>query len=243
MTLVSDIIQRAYRVTNLIPLGATVSTNQSTEALNHLNTLIASTMGFEAGDELKDINYGGDYDQSEVINEWVPDNVRLVLNLSAATTLQLDPEPYEGQRLALIDVAGNLATYNLILDGNGRNIEGAATLTLSTNSIDRQWMYRADTGNWVRVTTLATSDQMPFPVDFDDYWIKMLAMQLNPSYGQMLSTETFQSLGRIRSRLRSRYRRTTFDIQTDPGLLGPNETGRLSHSTAFNTGRFWPWLR
>jgi hypothetical protein len=240
MTLVSDIIQQAYRESNLIPLGASPSSAQSTEALNRLNPLIMASIGTAAGDEFQDINYGGDYDQSDVIDEWVPDNARLLLNLTAAVTLQLDPEPYEGQRLAIADVGSNLATYNLILDGNGRNVEGAATLTLSTDDLTRQWMYRGDTGNWVRIAPLETSDEMPFPVDFDDFFVITLAARINPRYGQELSAESIDALRGARSRLRARYRRKTFDINTDPGLVKRSEA---SGEDNFNTGRFWPWLR
>lgn len=238
MTLVSSIIQDAYRETNLIPMGVSPSTNQTTEGLNRLNSLILSTVGFEAGDDLNDLSYGGDYDQSAHINDWIPDNTRLVFNLSGAVTLYVDPDPYDGQRLAFLDAAGNLATYNVTLDGNGRNIEGTATLTLSTDSDSRQWMYRADTGNWIKVETLESTDEMPFPSEFDDYFVLQLAMRLNPRYGQSMAPESVDRMRTMRAKLRSRYRRRRLDVQTDPGLVKRDVT---YGDESFDTGRYWPW--
>jgi hypothetical protein len=209
------------------------------EGVARINTLVLSSIGYEAGEDLEPLNYGGDYDQSTWINEWLPDNMRLMLNLSAAVTVDADPNPYDGQRLAVVDVAGNLATYNFTIDGNGRKIEGAATLTLSTNSDARQWMYRADTGNWVRINTLAEGDQMPFPTEFDTYFVTALALRLNPMYGQALPPETGMALKRSLSKLRARYRHRNPHATMDAGLLSPEE--RVFSDDDFNSGRYGPW--
>lgn len=248
MTLVSNIIKRAYRKTNLIPAVASPNANQTTEALEMLNPLISSIVGNEVGSELTDFNYdpSGDYDQSYLLNgdQWVPDNSRLVLNLTGATTVLADPYPYEGQRLAVVDVAGNLATNNLIIDGNGRLIEGAATVTLSTNSESRQWLYRADTGNWVKIEELEAADTMPFPVEFDPYFVLMLAVQLNPMYGQTLSPHDTDMLRRMRSQLRARYANRNDYSLPDFGVTNPKDLYNYGYnSNYFNQGYFWPRYR
>jgi hypothetical protein len=236
MTLASVAIKRAYRTSNLIPLVATPSDNQIAEALPLLNEQILSALGFEAGQELCDLTIGGEFDQSFRCGQWVPENARLVLNLSGATTLKLHPSPYEGQRLAVADAGNNLATHNLILDGNGRTIEGASTLTLSTSGDTRQWIYRADTANWVKITALVidatpTDDPLPFPQEFDGFFVKRLAMELNPSYGQSLSAETIASLTRIEGKLRARYRRPR--PKQELGTLG------LMGQRGFTAGESW----
>ena len=147
MTLVSSIIQKAFRETNLIPVGQSPTTNQQNEALDLLNSVVLSSVGNEIGDDFQDINIGGDFDQSTICSEFVPYGARLVLNLSANTELALDPIPFEGQRLSFIDAGNNLSTYSLTLDGNGRNIEGSTSLVLNTDGDSRQWLYRADIGN------------------------------------------------------------------------------------------------
>ena len=236
---VSTIITRAYRVSNIIPRVASTDTNQDDEALDILNPLILSAVGFEAGQELTDINIGGDYDQSDACTEYVPENVRMVLQLTAAETFKLHPSPYNGQRLAVADASGNLATYNLTLQGNGRQIEGSASdLVLSTNSLNRQWMYDAASANWVKITALTTADSMPFPQDFDRYFINMLAMELNPSYGQSLSPESTAAMRRTEGILKARYRRPR-DGQELPtlGLLGQRNGGFDQSTGSFNRGR------
>lgn len=247
MTLASSIIKNAYRETNLIPMGVDPNTNQVDEALDRLNAVLLSTLGNEVGDGLNDINIGGDFDQTAWTSPNLPDDARLVLNLNTAETFLLDPSPYEGQRLSFVDVGNNLSTYNVVLDGNGRNIEGAATLTLNTDGDSRNWLYRADTGNWVKITSLASTDEMPLPVEFDDYFITALAMRLNPRYGQSLTQETVEYMKRMRSQLRARYhnyRQIRPDLDTRGWLSNPD--GYYGYSGIqgdFNLGIPFSWLR
>lgn len=239
MTLVSSIIDQAYRETNIIPLDTSASAAQSAAALLHLNPILLSSVGREAGDELTDLNYGGEgrFDQSSYVNEWVEDDTRLVLNLTAAATVKLDPRPYEGQRFAIVDAGNTMDTYNLTIDPNGRKIEGSPSdLVLSTEGIDRQWMYRGDKGGWVRIASLATSDEMPFPVEYDPYFIIMLAARLNPAYGQALAPETVKMLGRAKSALNARYRKKGHVAPTDVGLVDLRERYYSSGMTPFYTG-------
>jgi hypothetical protein len=208
VSVVSDIIQAAYRETNLIPLGATPTAAQTTEALSLYNTILLSSMGNEVGDALTDVNIGGANDQSDVCSTFVPYGTRLILNIEEETELDLDPNPYEGQRLAVVDTFNTLGTYNLILNSNGRKIEDAFSVTLDIDGDSRQWFYRADLGNWVTVGSLTAVDSSPFPADFDDYFITMLAMRINPRYGQTMTQESIEAFKRQRSQLRSRYHNT-----------------------------------
>lgn len=216
MSLASTIITAAYRESNVIPIVSTPSANEIAEGLGRLNTLILSTVGNEAGNELHDITVGGTYDQSQFISTWIPDNSRLILNLASTRTFSLHPQPYDGQRVAIVDTAGNLSSNNLILSGNGRSIEGATSVTLNTNSLSRQWLYT--NGNWARITSLAASDTMPLDEAFDDYFITMLALRLNPRHGATMSQESMAALDRQRSIIRARYRRPR--PKQDLGTLG-----------------------
>lgn len=243
MTTVSSIITDAYRENNIIPSVSSPTAVQTAEALRRLNVILISTVGNEAGDNLTEYNIDGDFDQAGLVNSWVPDNSRLMLNLEGARTFDLDPYPKEGQRVAIVDVAGNLATYNLVLNGNGRRIEDAASVTLSTDDLVRQWLYRSDAG-WVRISELTDSDSMPFPIEFDDYFITMLAVRLLPKYGQSLPAETMEALRRSRSQLRSRYRfsrEIMSDVNprgmmSDMGMWDWNNSGE-----DFGTGSPYPW--
>ncbi len=237
MTLISEIIQRAYRESNVITIGTSPTAAEIAEALPLLNSLILSTVGNEASEQgFQELIVGGEFDQSNSIGDYIPDNTRLVLNLSASDTLELTPYPYEGQQFSVIDALGNLATYPLTIDANGRSIEGSSTLVLSTNDLSRRWMYRADTANWVRIASLSSSDTLPFPEEFDDYFIIMLALRINPRHGVTLTPETSMALNRARRNLRSRYSRQLVKAQTDPGLLPSGGYSENVLDTTFDRG-------
>ena len=244
MTLVSQIITDAYREGNIVPLVSTPNTNQVAEALRRLNVILLSTVGNEAGDGLTEINVEGDYTDENLLVQWIPDNARLMLNNTSAKEYNLDPYPQEGQRFAIVDVGSNLATYNVVVNGNGRRIEDAATVTLNTDDIYRQWLYRSDIGNWVRISILEDDDEMPFGVEFDDYFITSLALRLNPRYGQQMSPETQAAYNRAKSQLRSRYRthkQMVSDLSPFNWYANENEhTGYTDHGD-FSTGRPLSW--
>lgn len=215
MTVVSEIITDAYRQSNLLAIGVTPTTLQQTEALRYLNRIVKSVYGQEAGDPLTPLPIGRNnierpagfpwYDVEAVQDWFIPSDVQIVLNLETAKTLYLDPMPEDGQRFAVLDASGNLATYNLTLDGNGRKIEGADTAVLNTNGLSRYWFYRADTGSWQRVNSLVAGDTFPFPEEFDDLFITMLAMRLNPSYATSLDPQSQAVWKRSLTQFRARY--------------------------------------
>jgi hypothetical protein len=100
-------------------------------------------------------------------------------------------------------------------------------------------MYRADTGNWVKIEELEDTDEMPFPVEFDDYFTQMLAVRLNSRYGQAMSADGAMMLRRWRSAIRSRYRRRDLHMRTDPGLV--NRKDYYGTDDNFTIGRYSPW--
>lgn len=229
MTLVSDIIQQAYRDANLITIGNNPTANESTEALKRLQVLILSTLGTEAGEQLGSLPVGNNNVSQP--DDWVPDppdflpsNVRLVCNLQSATTLYMPPNPQDGARLAVIDASGNFATYNLTLNGNGREVDGGTTDVLSTNGQSIQYIYRADIADWKALTTLATSDEMPFPEEFDDLFIGMLALRLAPRNSAVYTEEQMVAMDRSREQFRARYTQTV----PTPADIGVLNLGRTS---------------
>jgi hypothetical protein len=235
MAIASDIIQRAYRESNLIPIGQTPTANQTAEALPLLNGLITSVVGNEAGQGLEDITIGGDFDQSHLITEYIPDNVRLIFySEEGSLLLGLDPYPKEGQRFAMVDTSGAMSTNTVTIDGNGRKIEGGPDVTLSTDNMYRQWMYRADSGDWVRISELVADDAFPFPVEFEDFFVTALAMRINPRFSQQVTAETMNAMQRLRSQLRARYSQTT-KVESDLKNYGL-ASDKWRTNTDFSTG-------
>ena len=203
MTLVSTIIYDALRESNIIGESENPSASQEAEALRRLQSIIASVFGNEAGENFVSWPIP-DFDTQYLVS-----NVRAICNLTSALSINLPEMPRDGSRIAVQDLAGNFNTYPLTLDGNGVLIEGVSSIVLNTNDLNREWFFRADLGSWMRTTDLEAADEMPFPVEFDDLFVTMLAIRLNPRYGIATSAETAEALRRVRSQFRSRYRQVT----------------------------------
>lgn len=216
MTTVSQIITDAYRQSNLIAVGTLPSAAQQEEALRYLNRIVSSTLGNEAGENLTALPIGGNnisrpngypwYTDNPDGNWFVPENQRLMVNLNRTMTLYLHPRPNPGARLGIIDVSKNFTTYNLVINANGRTIEGATILTLNTSGYDAEWLYDDTTGNWAKVLPLDDlNTAFPFPQDFDIYFICMLAGALNPAYEVQADQQVAMHFSRARSQIRARY--------------------------------------
>lgn len=228
MTLVQQIITDAFRQSNLIAVGDTPSLDSQDEALRYLNRIVRSVFGNEAGEQLEEFPLGKNnisrpsgypWDEEYVVADWfVPTNKRLMLNLQEAKTVYLDPHPSDGSRMGVIDVTGNLATYNLTLNGNGRKVETGPTLVLNTNGANYEWFYRQDVATWLRTTNLGISDTFPFPEEFDDMFVTMLAIRVNPAYGRTIDEQSASVLDRSRSQFRARYA-NHIQTQSEPALL------------------------
>lgn len=228
MTLVQQIITDAYRASNLIAVGTQPNLAQQNEALNYLNRLVKSVFGNEAGEKLQALPIGRVdisrpagypyYDPTPLNNWFVPVNKRLMLNLNTPVSVWLSPTPCDGARFAVNDIQGNLSTYPLTVNGNGRTFEGVDTLVLNTNSLNRQWFYRQDLANWQRLADLGVADTFPFPEEFDDMFILMLALRLNPSYDAELGDDNRTLLKRSRSQFSARYHQT-IEVGSEQGLV------------------------
>lgn len=229
MTLVSDIIRDAYRESNLIAINADPTDAEQTEGLRLLNRLIAFTYGEDAGDELQPLIIGQNnisrptdypgYTQVPDHTDWfVPENSRLVLNLTEAQTVYLDPNPRDGARLAIMDKSGNLDTYNLTINGNGRTIASATSVTVSTASANQEYFYRADTGDWALVSPLTAEDTFPFPDEFEDLFVIGLAARINPRNGTVLDAQSSSHYGKQLKAFKARYRQR-LEVGVELGLL------------------------
>lgn len=229
MTLTSQIITDAYRRSNLIPIGTVPNASQHSEGIKYLNRIVASTIGNEVSENFQAFPLGSNNIQRPAGFPWygntpdgaywfVPKNVRLTCNLTAAAVVWLDPVPNDGTRLGILDNSKNFATRPLTVMGNGQQIDGVNSITLNTNGFDQQWMYRADLGNWQKVLPLLSTDEFPFPIDFDDYFVDMLAVRLNPSYGQAADEQLVLSLRRGRTQIKARYRQSV-QVGSENGLV------------------------
>lgn len=237
MSLVSDIITDAYQYNNLVALSEIPTAAEQAKALRYLNRIIRSTLGNEVGEALIAWEVGGSgikaapdsaFQQAyqPVPTYRVPFNSRLVLNLTGPLTVYLNPSPQNGERLGVQDVADNLSIYPFTVNANGRKIEAAPSVVLALNSTNTEWMYRSDLGNWVKVTNLSLSDEMPFPLQFDEFFITALALRLGASEDIDLGNQLTFVLKSELAKLRSTYR-VKNEVGSERGLV--NTTWARSH--------------
>ena len=227
MTTVRTLIEDALREGGILALGESAPADIATEGLRRINVLFRSLLGNELGDNFVNMSYGdngltntfglADNRSSVVDSTYLPSNTNLLVNLSEAKTIYLEPNPRDGARFAVVDVSGNLDTKNLTVNGNGRTVEGNPSTTLTTAGETREWFFRADLGDWVKVADLDFSDQSPFPLQFDDFLSTSLALRLNPRYGQAMGQETMAVLTRARSQFRAKYQQETV-VSSELGL-------------------------
>jgi hypothetical protein len=258
MTTVRTIVDDAFRQSNLVAVGATPTDAEATEALRYLNRLVKSVFGFEAGEAFSAIPIGGENISRPSGYPWygtvpdgdwfVPENTRLICNLAETVDLYLHPDPDDGARFALIDSKGDISANPATIYGNGRRIEGATSVVINVDSTDSEWFYRADLANWLKSAPLVDGDTFPFPEEFDDFFITMLAMRINPSYGTSVDQQSMATLARAKTQLRARYAANR-PTHSDLGLLRltpiPDRdgwghvSGIYDPNALFTKG--WPW--
>lgn len=216
MTTIRQIITDAFRESGLVQVGLTPEADEFDEALRRLQGFILQLYGNEMGSPLTTINYGTEgvvqayshvFDSSnEYSSYFIPPNTQLVVNAGMGYTVYLNPMPRDGERVSVIDVGKNFATYPFTLDGNGRRIEADRDYSMTTNGDRKSWFYRGDLGKWTLVSNLTADSESPFPEEFDDYLSTSLAMRLNPRYGEQTAPETLQTWKRARTQFRARYK-------------------------------------
>ena len=215
MTLVSEIITDAHRISNILAIGEELGVNEYAEGLRYLNRIVKSVFGNEVGNPLQSFPIGRGHierpsgypwwDQVPSNDWFVPKNLRLMLNLTGPQPLYLHPDPDDGSRFAMVDVGNNLSTNPVTVYGNGRLFENQFDLTISTDGYDAEWFYRADLGNWLLCSPLALDSIFPFPEEFDDFFVTLLAIRINPSYGVEMDPQAKMIFDRSRSQLRAKY--------------------------------------
>lgn len=246
MTTTLEIITQAYREGNINGISVVPTDPQKAEGLARLNAVISSVLGFEVGEELTDWYVGTENVQADPVISWPEsrwtrpvDNVRLLLNAGTAQTLFLPSKPSDGARIQAISLLGNADTVVYTLDANGMHIEGASSLVLTEADLPRVWFFRADLANWVPIASLAIDDEMPYPSEFDDCFITMLAMRLNPRYGRTMDGQSGSWMERSLRQLRARYRQRVI-VPADIGVLSNVNLGINNfYSGGYQRGRGW----
>lgn len=231
MTTAAVIIQAAFREGNLIPVGKSPTVDQAAEALDKLNRLVFGILGYKMGENLADWlvpqpqrtapsaanfpQFPLACDQSSSTYPYPPNNRRIVYG-GTAQTVYFPQKPNPGSQMAVVQASGagdgGSAGQILTLNGNGRTIETLLTKTFTFASpafAPRRWFYRDDLADWVAVVALASPDSLPYPSEFDDFFVCALNKRLAPSYTKPVAKETIEAGLAAESAFLARYRQPT----------------------------------
>lgn len=117
---------------------------------------------------------------------------------------------------------------------------------LNVNGSFIEWIYRADLGAWVRVTSVAETDENPFPDRYDQMFIILLAIRLNPRYGRQLDAQSLQVLQQNRREFVARYLQSA-PLEIDDSISWPftsvqgyDQQRNFSSRRSFDQGSY-PW--
>lgn len=243
MTTTTEIIKDAFRESNVIGVNATPTTPEQAEAMARLSSLISAVYGDDVGENFDDWmvgyenQYMPNYSWTELQWRHLIPNSRVLLNHTLTQTLWMPPRPYNGSRIRVIDVNSVLDTVSVTLDGNGRLIENAGILNLTTAGLQKTWFFDSDTANWQAIATVAIGDDMPFPPEFDDYFIIKLAGRLNPRYGRSLNEMSIARLAEQQDMLESTYRQKR-NMPTQQGVLRTSDPNQRFFYQGNRRGKF-----
>jgi hypothetical protein len=220
-TLVSEIVVQAFREGNYTAVGESTTAEEMAEAVPRLRNLLSSLLGIELGEQYRDwyvpqehnpaaplrypLTPTGTGETSSEPWAYPPANSRLVVKITDAKTVYFPAYPNDGARMALIDTG---STGAITLHGNGRLIEGVASMTAGgpvTQYSGRKWLYRADLANWIRIDQpLTSASELPLPEEFDDLLVTGLAIRLAPRFqvkvDEVIGARFEDMLGRLKKR-------------------------------------------
>lgn len=221
MTTASELTKNAYREGNLIDLVTDLTTDQETEALGLLNRFIESLFGFELGEFFFDwpvvpaatapvparfpVNPLPRALPSNVF-PYPPPNVRILMSMVGELTIYMPQDPEDGGRMLFINV-GDPDTFSLTIQGNGRLIEGEASITGTPAELNGKLLfYRADLSNWISIEPLTATDESPLPGVYDDLLQLGTFLRLAPRMGRGVSEESAVMYKRLLKRCKTQYK-------------------------------------
>lgn len=249
MATAGNIVQRAFREGNLKPAGKSPTDTEQSEALQYLTSFIQNLFRTTIARRLmdwttpniqtapRDARYPL-YPRNQSINPdkypYPPANVRLTTRLTGPQTIYLQQYPTDGALIQLVNVGPEFGTHPLTLDANGFLIEGQDTLVFDTDpsyNAPIMWMFRADKGSWERLVFPLTADaEMPFPEEFDDFFVASLNIRMAPTYGKQVHPVTAAIATEGAANIEARYFQDTPDANMlEPDLFTAESTWGLPY--------------
>ena len=241
-TAVLKLLSDAYRENNLIPVGGTPTDNEQAEALDLFNQFCNGIFGYELGENLSDwqvpgalrtatvaanfpqLPYPMDTDQNlqslPIANDldaniypYPPKNSRIIYGSASAAnvnTIWFPERPENGSRMEVVCTAA--ATQPLVLDGNGRTINGALTVNLTPPFATLYFFYESSIADWSSIGQATLASNSPFPMHFDSLLVTAVGYRLCPRHGVEPRTGTTNEMAQALKRLKAYYRQTQVTV-------------------------------
>lgn len=243
--LVSECISAAYREADVTTIGTAPTDDENAEALALLNSFVVRLFGTEFGENISDWPVPppqgyrappeGLIQSNDPGANWYLQptaNTRLLVAVTAATTIKFPMMPNDGAQVAIVDVGST--SVDLTLNGNGRLIDGQPTMIDTPQALNgKRFFYRADLASWQEVSTLGLNDALPLVADFDDLFVTYIAMRLMPRNAQETAEETSALFSDLLKKARRRYR------QEMPVGIGDAKISESDQSFGQTGSRSW----
>jgi hypothetical protein len=230
MATAQETIQTGLEALKVVGFGQSPMPAQAQYCLKALNNYIRQLTGYGASLPLQEVRSSGSY---QVRREYPA--VRVLMQSGGTVTLP-EERMADGARIEVVDASGNAAASNITIAGNGWLIDGLNTLTITEDSGSALIMFRADLGMWKELGTLALSDPLPFPADFDEA-IALNAAKRYHRFGQRLSADAEEQAKEGARRLYARYVRPVVGL-ADPAVsnIGGDRRGMAYSVNDFLNG-------
>ena len=183
MATVVDIVTSAYRRIGVVTEAQALTEEAKADAVSALNHLLDRLPSQGVGEAMKLRRVTASMTVTE------PSILHVIA--AGALTITLPEEPSNGFRVKIVDVGKTASTSNITIARNGWLIAGSsANVVLSTDGASKEYMFRADLGDWVEITRpLLPSAQMPFASSDDEAFSALLAKRLIEDRAKPLTAE------------------------------------------------------
>lgn len=192
MATLTDLAARALGELSLVVAGETPATEDAATALSVVLDLMTL---------LPEVGAGRDMQDREVTEACIAGEDQRVLCQVGGITVTTPYDPRDGARFAVLPIAGGTITvtpYRRTIEG------GSVSLSVTTATV---WYYRADQGDWVKVTALESDDDSPYPPWCDLPIVHLAAEELAAQYERPLPPALIIKIEASRSKLRGRFGR------------------------------------
>jgi len=223
-------ITLALRRLGVLGPGQRPDAQQEEDAVAAANRLLRGLVGLGVSHPVRHV----ETDQSlQLSPDWPATRILCTVG---GLTIALPPRAADGARIIILDVSGAAAASPITVTSDGVKIEGAASpLSLNTAGVDRALMFRADLGDWRRISDLTIDDVLPFPDDLEDAWTLILMNACESVFDAEMRPNDARLITPAMKRFRARYM-APMPMRPDSALGATG--GPRNYAVIANTGEF-----